>query len=81
MTKHYYNPLEDSNCVACDAPIYGGKEAFKDDLSMREYMLSGLCQKCQDSVFGTDISEWEMPTDAETYYRNVQDGITSLSKL
>ena len=24
---------------------------FKDDLSRREYRISGLCQKCQDRVF------------------------------
>lgn len=25
---------------------------FKDDISKREYEISGLCQKCQDGVFG-----------------------------
>ena len=25
---------------------------FKDELSIKEYMLSGMCQKCQDHVFG-----------------------------
>jgi len=28
------------------------KQDFKDDLSKREYGISGLCQLCQDSVFG-----------------------------
>lgn len=38
-----------SICVSC------GKSAaeFRDDLSRREYGISGLCQACQDSVFGT----------------------------
>lgn len=25
---------------------------FKDRLSEREYTISGMCQKCQDSIFG-----------------------------
>lgn len=24
---------------------------FKDDLSIKEYKISGLCQKCQDNIF------------------------------
>jgi len=27
---------------------------FRNDLSRKEYKISGLCQKCQDSVFGVD---------------------------
>ena len=27
---------------------------FRDPLSAKEYTISGLCQDCQDSVFGTD---------------------------
>jgi len=36
------------------APIGCGKEitGFKDQLSAKEYTISGLCQGCQDSVFG-----------------------------
>ena len=29
------------------------KQDFKDDLSKREHKISGLCQKCQDDVFGS----------------------------
>ena len=25
--------------------------SFKDELSVREYHISGLCQKCQDKIF------------------------------
>ena len=37
-----------NSCVSC------GKDAseFRDELSRREYGISGLCQKCQDMVFG-----------------------------
>jgi len=27
------------------------KKAFKDELSRREFKISGLCQKCQDDTF------------------------------
>lgn len=34
--------------IGCGEPIKG----FRDSLSQREYAISGLCQKCQDSIFG-----------------------------
>jgi len=42
-------------CVAC------GKSAdkFRDELSAREYTISGMCQVCQDSVF--NIPDEELP--------------------
>ena len=30
----------------------GHSMTFKDDLSGREYRISGMCQSCQDGVFG-----------------------------
>jgi len=37
-------------CVTC------GQTAteFRNEISRREYTISGMCQKCQDSVFGVD---------------------------
>ena len=35
-------------CVFCN----GSAAKFKDALSVKEYRISGLCQKCQDEVFG-----------------------------
>lgn len=35
-------------CVSCGRAVGG----FRDRLSRREYGISGLCQECQDSVFG-----------------------------
>lgn len=35
------------SCVACG----GRADKFRDELSRREYKISGLCQKCQDDVF------------------------------
>jgi len=37
-------------CVFCGKLIK--MEDFKDQLSIKEYEISGLCQKCQDDTFG-----------------------------
>ena len=37
-------------CVTCGNKIK--MEDFKDRLSIKEYEISGLCQKCQDDTFG-----------------------------
>lgn len=34
-------------CPLCSKKIIG----FRDKLSEKEYQISGLCQKCQDSFF------------------------------
>lgn len=39
-------------CVEPPMGCGGPATEFKDDLSRREYRISGLCQKCQDKVFG-----------------------------
>jgi hypothetical protein len=35
-------------CVLCKQPAIW----FRDRLSEREYRISGMCQRCQDSTFG-----------------------------
>lgn len=35
-------------CLDCG----GDASEFKNDKSFKEYHISGLCQKCQDEVFG-----------------------------
>ena len=35
-------------CVFCKKPITG----FRDALSEKEYRIFGMCQECQDRVFG-----------------------------
>ena len=44
--------IEEEKCVAI--PIGCGKAIsdFRDSLSIEEYRISGLCQECQDRVFG-----------------------------
>lgn len=42
--------LDDKQCPRCGkAP-----EDFRDVASMREFEISGLCQKCQDAIFAED---------------------------
>ena len=36
-------------CPMCGLPIF--ESDFRDELSKREYSISGLCQKCQDKIF------------------------------
>jgi hypothetical protein len=38
-------------CVMCGQ----NADQFRDALSRKEFSISGLCQKCQDSVFGGKI--------------------------
>lgn len=39
-------------CPMCEQPI----GEFKDEASVREYEISGLCQSCQDDFFGNVYS-------------------------
>lgn len=43
--------VEAGQC-AFDASHDVSPETFRDDLSRKEFRISGLCQKCQDEVFG-----------------------------
>jgi len=36
-------------CPFCKKPINAND--FRDELSRKEFRISGLCQKCQDEVF------------------------------
>ena len=36
------------SCVACGKPA----DSFKDERSRKEFNISGLCQNCQDQIFG-----------------------------
>ena len=42
--------VEEGLCPLCGNPV--NFEDFRDDLSRREFKISGLCQKCQDEFFG-----------------------------
>ena len=42
--------VEAGVCATC-AGVVG---PFRDDLSCKEYRISGMCQTCQDKVFGME---------------------------
>ena len=39
---------EGDHCRTCNKPVTG----FRDKLSEDEYYISGMCQRCQDDIFG-----------------------------
>jgi hypothetical protein len=40
--------IKSDTCAWCKKPV----GEFHDELSKKEYTISGFCQKCQDKVFG-----------------------------
>lgn len=42
--------IAEHKCPSCKKGI--DPQSFRDRLSRREFGISGLCQECQDSVFG-----------------------------
>jgi hypothetical protein len=45
----------ESHCRACNKQVW----SFRDQLSEEEYIISGLCQRCQDSIFSQeDEIDW-----------------------
>ena len=42
--------VEQKKCPICGIKI--SMVAFRDELSVKEYEISGICQKCQDDIFG-----------------------------
>lgn len=41
--------VENRQCPICEEKI--NLNDFRDDLSLKEFIISGLCQKCQDKIF------------------------------
>jgi hypothetical protein len=44
--------ITSDRCVNPPFGCGGPATDFRDDLSRKEHTISGLCQKCQDEVFG-----------------------------
>jgi hypothetical protein len=47
--------LKKKICVMCASSVYDAEEDkwhFRDNLSLVEYQISGICQACQDPIFG-----------------------------
>ena len=61
LFKNFYGidrktSITNCKCVSCGAENIT-EESFHDSVSLREFHISGLCQNCQDSVFGTEEDE------------------------
>jgi hypothetical protein len=44
--------VEAGLCPCCNKKIV--MDFFVDELSLKEFQISGMCQECQDSVFNSD---------------------------
>ena len=42
--------VERGDCPLCKRKV--NKDEFRDELSRKEFEISGLCQLCQDEIFG-----------------------------
>jgi len=42
--------VSSNTCATCGCDV--SLDSFKDELSLKEYHISGMCQKCQDDFFG-----------------------------
>lgn len=42
--------VSEGSCATCNLPIKG----FDNALSVKEFYISGMCQGCQDNVFGVE---------------------------
>ena len=48
-----HKTISDGECISCDATGLIAS-SFSDDISKKEYSISGMCQSCQDDLFGPD---------------------------
>lgn len=51
MEKYIYRK-DNRKCPFCGKDMSDIKGMFRDKLSFKEFCISGLCQECQDKVFG-----------------------------
>ena len=51
-----------TTAITSDTCVFCKKDAteFRDPLSRKEFTISGLCQDCQDEVFGTGDEDMEL---------------------
>jgi len=54
-------------CVTCDSTRLRGID-FRDATSIQEYGISGMCQECQDRVYGKPCEEEMNWDDVEKLY-------------
>jgi hypothetical protein len=42
--------ISENKCVFCGTVVKGSD--FRDENSLKEFTISGICQSCQDEIFG-----------------------------
>ena len=55
--------VQNGICPCCGCKVNANE--FKDELSKKEFGISGLCQKCQDEVFDASTETLNETTDQE----------------
>ncbi len=50
MLREMFRRKAEGVCPFCGVEV--DEDSFRDELSLKEYRISGLCQKCQDEMFG-----------------------------
>ena len=49
------NLVKQGKCPICESIIQ--LEDFRNEISRKEFLISGFCQKCQDEIFNPDNYE------------------------
>jgi hypothetical protein len=57
IARQKRNFIERHYCVPPPAGCGNKADYFRDDLSAKEYLQSGLCQDCQDKFFNSQEEE------------------------
>jgi len=50
--KDMFAQRNNGRCPFCKKPVE--RMIFRDDLSRKEFEISGICQECQDNTFGME---------------------------
>jgi len=60
-----------TNCVCHNRPQ--ARESFRDEVSFKEFGISGLCQRGQDDVFGGDDLDEDGVPWGDSGYNNLRN--------
>ena len=53
LLRDMFEQVDAGKCPFCKKPV--DPMTFKDEKSLKEFSLSGLCQICQDDFFDNDV--------------------------
>jgi hypothetical protein len=51
---HKFKMVEDCRCPICAEKVY--KSGFRNEVFVREFESSGMCQECLETVFGYKVA-------------------------